>query len=245
LRPGGVAIFMEGDFDLLAEDQRVIQEPASDANPNGSDLQRWMQAVRMAQVKRCSVTDSDDSPETLDKGLWQFEQYDPSTCAVASLFTPTSPWITGDMEEETIHFKVAGVLMRQNLKMFLEATEQVLIEDGIKPEKISEWKTKARAEMDGVCDPKPGTWLRLRVAWGCAPSAPAQNNSDDEALYPHRIPDARPTMIWGRNTRAAREFLLSKVEHFQHQQMHVYNRREAFAKLDLRSATPFSTRGRF
>jgi SAM-dependent methyltransferase len=43
LRPGGIAIFIEGDFDLVTEDQATIQEPASDTNPNGSWLLRWMQ----------------------------------------------------------------------------------------------------------------------------------------------------------------------------------------------------------
>lgn len=43
LRPGGIAIFIEGDFDPFMEDQVTIQEPASDSNPNGSWLVRWMQ----------------------------------------------------------------------------------------------------------------------------------------------------------------------------------------------------------
>jgi hypothetical protein len=43
LKPGGVAIFMEGDFDLWAENRETLQVPASDENPNGSWLQRWMQ----------------------------------------------------------------------------------------------------------------------------------------------------------------------------------------------------------
>jgi hypothetical protein len=118
-------------------------------------------AVRMAQVKRCNITDSDDCPETLDKGLWQFDGYDPQSCAVGSIFTPTSPWPRGTMEEENIHFKVAGVLMRQNLKvskvirllpnhiltcpqLFLEATEQMLVEDGISREVTAQWRSKAR-----------------------------------------------------------------------------------------------------
>lgn len=45
VKPGGVAVFVEGDFDLFTEDQKTIVEPASDANPNGSWLQRWMQGA--------------------------------------------------------------------------------------------------------------------------------------------------------------------------------------------------------
>lgn len=43
LKPGGVAIFLEGDLDLFEEDQKTIVEPASEENPNGSYLQRWLQ----------------------------------------------------------------------------------------------------------------------------------------------------------------------------------------------------------
>jgi len=43
LKPGGLAIFLEGDFDLFDEDQDTILAPVSDSNPNGSYLQKWMQ----------------------------------------------------------------------------------------------------------------------------------------------------------------------------------------------------------
>ena len=43
LKPGGLAVFFEGNFDLVKEDQDTVQEPASDENPNGSWMQRWLQ----------------------------------------------------------------------------------------------------------------------------------------------------------------------------------------------------------
>lgn len=51
LRPGGIAIFIEGDFDLFTPDQKTIQEPASDTNPNGSWLQRWMQGMSASLIQ--------------------------------------------------------------------------------------------------------------------------------------------------------------------------------------------------
>lgn len=50
LKPGGIAIFIEGDFDLFAEDQVSILEPASEENPNGSWMQRWMQGMCVEAV---------------------------------------------------------------------------------------------------------------------------------------------------------------------------------------------------
>lgn len=43
LKPGGLAIFLEGDLDLFTEDRKAIIEPVSEKNPNGSYLQRWIQ----------------------------------------------------------------------------------------------------------------------------------------------------------------------------------------------------------
>ena len=45
LKPGGLAIFVEGDLDLFKENQRTIQEPIGDAYPNGSYLQKWIQGM--------------------------------------------------------------------------------------------------------------------------------------------------------------------------------------------------------
>jgi 2-polyprenyl-3-methyl-5-hydroxy-6-metoxy-1,4-benzoquinol methylase len=45
VKPGGLAIFIEGNFDLCREDRQTTQEPASDANPDGSWMQRWLQGT--------------------------------------------------------------------------------------------------------------------------------------------------------------------------------------------------------
>jgi len=45
LKPGGLAIFIEGDFDLFDEDQHTLLEPATEGKPGGSYLQRWMQGL--------------------------------------------------------------------------------------------------------------------------------------------------------------------------------------------------------
>ncbi len=48
LKPGGIAIFIEGDFDLFSESQVTIEEPASETNPDGSWLCRWMNGAFVA-----------------------------------------------------------------------------------------------------------------------------------------------------------------------------------------------------
>lgn len=48
--------------------------------------------IRQAQIRICKLSGVDDSPETLDKGLWQFNLFDPQTCAAGSIFTPVGPW---------------------------------------------------------------------------------------------------------------------------------------------------------
>lgn len=232
LNPGGLAIFIEGDFDLVKEDQRTIQEPADDEHPNGSLLQKWMQAVGTAQDRRCRFVDVEDSPHTLDKGLWQFGSYDPFTCWTASMFTPVTPWPQSDLNEETLHFKVAGTLMRQNLKLFLTGTEQLLIEDGRTKEEVAEWAARIREEIDGEGLLK--MWFRWRVAWGRVPRLPSNEISASNTSAPQTLPSER-RMI-------ARENLVSKIHHFKLRQCHIRNQRESLDYVKQRNHQPFSTR---
>lgn len=53
----------------------------------------------MAQIRRCKLENSDDTPELLDKGLWQFEGFNRNLCGAASVFTPTTPWISSECGE--------------------------------------------------------------------------------------------------------------------------------------------------
>ena len=41
LRPGGVALFVDGDMHLVKEDMDTFQEVACDACPSGSWMQRY------------------------------------------------------------------------------------------------------------------------------------------------------------------------------------------------------------
>ncbi|KAG8761215.1 hypothetical protein FRC14_006264 [Serendipita sp. 396] len=239
LRPGGVAIFIEGDFDLLEEKQMYILEPASDSNPNGSWLQRWVQAVRKAQVHRCKLKDPDDSPETLDKGLWQFDLYESSTCGTGSIFTPVSPWPESDLPEESLHYKVVGVLMRQNLKIFLHSTQSMLIEDGVSREDTETWMAHALSELEGPLK----AWFRWRVAWGrrtpdsTVPIVKATPVATAKNFKAHMFPS--PQNI------EARKNLMSKVKHFARPQTHIRNEQQSLEYIKQRESLSFSTRGKF
>jgi hypothetical protein len=85
-------------------------------------------------MKRCAPSSIDDTAQTLDKGLWQLNVCDPTECFNGEIFTPVSPWVSGTSKlrtpgifsvllgtfpEEDLHFKIAGVLMRQGLKASL------------------------------------------------------------------------------------------------------------------------------
>ncbi|CCA66728.1 hypothetical protein PIIN_00409 [Serendipita indica DSM 11827] len=233
LRPGGLAIFIEGDFDLLDKDQVTILEPASDNNEAGSWMQRWMQAVRQAQVRRCNVADVDDSPETLDKGLWQFEEYHEQSCGTGSIFTPVSPWPTSSLKEESLHYK-----------MFVLATKQLLIEDGVTPEQVEEWAPKAIAELDD--DARYHTWFRWRIAWGrlkpLTSNSPASTSSITQENGQNHV---KPNMVPKKQHMAAQAALREKVRHFKIPHCHVRNREQSLAYIKERTNCSFSTRGQF
>ncbi|KAG8814379.1 hypothetical protein FRC17_001142 [Serendipita sp. 399] len=239
LRPGGVAMFIEGDFDLLAENQMTIIEPASDSNPNGSWLQRWVQTVRKGQVRRCQPTDPSDSPEILDKGLWQVELYESSTCGTGSIFTPISPWPESDLAEESLHYKVVGVLMRQNLKLFLHSTQPLLIDEGISEEDTAAWMARALAELDGPVK----AWFRWRVAWGRR--APDSTVSTVKATPVASSAPFKAHMFPSPRNIEARKNLLEKVKYFTIPQCHIRNEQQSLDYIKQREATPFSTRGIF
>ncbi|KAG8819119.1 hypothetical protein FRC17_010601 [Serendipita sp. 399] len=239
LRPGGVALFIEGDFDLLAENQMTIIEPASDSNPNGSWLQRWVQTVRKGQVRLCHLRDSDDSPETLDRGLWQFDLYEPSTCGTGSIFTPVSPWPESDLAEESLHYKVVGVLMRQNLKLFLHSTQALILEEGISLEDMEVWMAHALAELDGPLK----AWFRWRVAWGRrAPESPVPTV---KATPVSTMKSFKARMFPSSRNIEARRNLLEKVKYFRIPQCHIRNEQQSLEYIKQREATAFSTRGKF
>ncbi|PVG03394.1 S-adenosyl-L-methionine-dependent methyltransferase [Serendipita vermifera] len=235
LKPGGLAIFMEGDFDLWSEDRRSLQVPASDENPNGSWLQRWMQAVRMAQVRRCKITESDNSPETLDKGLWQFGCYDENTCGVAGIYTPISPWVQSDIPEEQVHYRITGVLMRQNLKLFVNSSAQTLMDDGMTREETEEWKLRIRDELQSM---EIKMWKRWRIAWGRMPSEKSKHSSSLSGSKPRRI----STMA----RQTARDELREKVPFFHKKQcIHYTSKGQALQNANFLNSLPYSTRGRF
>ncbi|PVG00590.1 hypothetical protein CPB86DRAFT_180004 [Serendipita vermifera] len=229
LKQGGLAIFIEDDFDLWNEDRTALQSPATEDDPNGSWLQRWLQAIRHIQVNRCGIKDSDDSPETLDKGLWQLEGYDPDTCGVASIFAPIGAWTESDISEEALHYHVTGVLMRQDLKMFINSTEHLLVESGMASEQITEWKLKIRDELNNG-DIK--TWKRWRIAWGRV-MKPTANLS-------HRL-----QRIYSKPRKVAREELRERVKGFNTRQCICYTREEALQHVEYLSKLPYSTWGRF
>ncbi|KIM34269.1 hypothetical protein M408DRAFT_325712 [Serendipita vermifera MAFF 305830] len=243
LKPGGLAFFMEGDFDLFKEDQQTAQEPVSPDHPEGSWLQKWMQAVRSAQIRRCGITDISDCPEMLDLGLWQFGNYDPSSCFTASIFSPVTPWIRSEFHEEDLHFRVSGILMRQNLKYFVAATEQMMIEDGHPRDEVTEWMFRVFAELEG--EGLFRNWFRFRAAWGRIPSAPPPSSA--QAISPEIIASttSRPQILPSEKRMNARENLLSRVRKFSLQQCYVRDQHESLAYAEQRNNDPYSTRGRF
>lgn len=244
LKPGGLAIFIEGDFDLLGEDQITILEPASDNNENGSWMQRWTQAVRRAQVRRCNLSGVDDSPETLDQGLWQFPEYHEPSCGTGSIFTPVSPWPTSSLKEEALHYKVTGVLMKQNLKMFILATKQLLIEDGLTSEQVEEWAPKAIAELDN--DAGFHAWFRWRIAWGRKISDTSESASPTHSsTHANGQNHVNSNPVPGQGKMAAQLALMEKVRQFQTPHCHVRNKEQSLVYIKERTECPFSTRGQF
>ncbi|CCA68926.1 hypothetical protein PIIN_02786 [Serendipita indica DSM 11827] len=85
LKPGGIAIWADADFDMCAEDWHIYQPFALDEdedNPDQTD-RSWSQRISYARQ-----SDIDGMAKAMDEGLWLDGLMDPETCRTASLYLP-------------------------------------------------------------------------------------------------------------------------------------------------------------
>jgi hypothetical protein len=118
VKPGGVFLLVEGDFEYYAEDTVHFQEPQSDQFPCGSWLARYGYGAiftLLSRFRHCSIevlyteltslliTECQTAAikrgqdilialASCDTGLWGLPGYDQDTIGSMSLFTPLGTW---------------------------------------------------------------------------------------------------------------------------------------------------------
>ncbi|PVF94993.1 S-adenosyl-L-methionine-dependent methyltransferase [Serendipita vermifera] len=182
LKPGGLAIFIEGDYELLAEDRMTVipmavseeeiaeaggrrrssEERSSSLWTRGSWLQRFYYEVRYAS--QFLGSDMSAAGAAVDEGLWRMDLLDPDTCGAASLFTPVGPWARsrGDYGQ-TKELQFAGSVMRKVLLNGIRAYQPFFLRVGVSQSTLDHWTGAIDHELQSQ---KFHSWLRLRIAWG-------------------------------------------------------------------------------
>ncbi|KAG8835203.1 hypothetical protein FRB91_001163 [Serendipita sp. 411] len=189
LKPGGIMIWMDGDYDILSRDRNVYSIPASEYHPDGSWLTRFFYEMRRFAVG-VGRSDIFTMIDTLSGGLWDDELLDPATCQAADLILPVGPWVNDADPGQNQRLKFIGTLMQHDFKNAHRATHPPLTKAGLTPETLTAWSDLADKEMTVMEKPM---WFRFIYAWGrrrakpgaSAPPLPAKAPNPDYAPPPY------------------------------------------------------------
>lgn len=190
LKPGGIVIWLDGDYDLYWGYPPKYMPPYSEAYPEGSGLQRIFYETRRAATAKGS--DIFGMSLALDEGLWQQSDIlDPATCQTASLLLPMGEWMKSDDINEAQLLGFVGKLMRQDIMAAHKGAQPVLLKAGWPQTVLDEWSSKAD---DEITNGKVS--IRMRLAWGRrrgdsgqpAPALepiPVDDSERPQVKYPH------------------------------------------------------------
>lgn len=175
LKPGGIVLWVEIDYDLYSYTHGDFRHltMASELNPDGAWLPR--PAYEMVRSVIIGGSQIDVMAQLLDtEGLWnQTTLLDPDTCKAASMYLPLGPWATSKNPIEAQYLHYVGSLMRQDIKSGHRAVHPLLIRTGWTQEVVNKWSAEADKELDSM---KDKALLRIRIAWGrrrAEPDCPA------------------------------------------------------------------------
>ncbi|KAG8823122.1 hypothetical protein FRC17_009400 [Serendipita sp. 399] len=192
LKPGGMVIWIDIDYDLYSHDTFTYTPVASELQPSGAWLQRPLYEMRRSAV--LGGSDVHTMEKVLDEeGLWDRPLIDPET-QNASMYLPLGPWGKSDDPIEDQYLRYVGALMRQDITSGHRAVHPLLIRSGWTKETVNEWSDKADRELASM---EHEMSLRIRLAWGrrrLGPGKPApplptvqldDSNSPSRRYFPY------------------------------------------------------------
>ncbi|PVG04206.1 S-adenosyl-L-methionine-dependent methyltransferase [Serendipita vermifera] len=193
LKPGGLVIWMEGDYDFYTDLPLRYKPFISDADPSGSCMVRVLYEMRRTATLNGSALQ--EMERLIDRGLWwQSDIIDPESCQTASLVMPIGPWLEGRDEEETQRLKWVGTLIRQDMISALCGGKPMLLKTGWPQETLDDWTGRLEEEC------KNGTYgLRVRLCWGrrrAGPNSPAPPLPVLSEAHLNSIRSSRPVFTY-------------------------------------------------
>ncbi|KAG8834001.1 hypothetical protein FRC18_002742 [Serendipita sp. 400] len=161
LKPGGIVIWIDADFDLYSTEKFEYHPPGTDDNPGGSWPQRVLQEMRRACLKLGS--DLHGMESALDAGLWRDPLMDPETCRTGSLYIPIGSWASHEEAEAAQLLEYAGTLMRQDFIDAMKSLILLMVKAGWSKNDVEMWRGKLIEELTEL---KIHMAVRFRLAWG-------------------------------------------------------------------------------
>ncbi|KAG8804778.1 hypothetical protein FRC16_000032 [Serendipita sp. 398] len=198
LRPGGLLILAEIDWQLYEEDMKTPVIPASDEHPKGCWIQRFLEESRDAACKNGS--DLLETRQVLQEGLWDKPNIDNTTSA--SLYLPISN--PSEVQELPRRMESAASLMKQNLMAslcLLDSRSLVKLKPfsrrffiAVYIEFFGRQKYPKNSSTSGRRKPiklergDKRLWIRVRYAWGrreaspeASPTEPSSTDTESSA----------------------------------------------------------------
>lgn len=159
LKPGGMLVLVELDWQVYEEDKKTPASEFSEASLNGSALQRIFRESRTATIHNGSgLTQASNA---LSEGLWACTLADPQTCKTADLWFPIGNH--SDVTANSRRVQMAATLMRQNLAALHRGLHRLLKDSGRAPAELETWSELADAELSSTENLR---WVRFQYCWG-------------------------------------------------------------------------------
>lgn len=170
LKPGGILIWMDGDYDFYSGWPMTYVPYWSSSNPHGSYTQRVLYEFRKSAI--LSGSDVRTMEKVLQEGFWNnAPMLDPGTCKTAGVYLPIGPWCEQGDPAQQEQLKYVGMLLRHMFFETSKATQPSIIKAGWSKQESDRWAARMREEC------QHGTMgFRMHLAWGrrrAGPNLPA------------------------------------------------------------------------
>ncbi|KIO31010.1 hypothetical protein M407DRAFT_19892 [Tulasnella calospora MUT 4182] len=163
LKPGGVTLLCDGDFQLLDHNLEP-QEMALDDEQNDPPMYSWLARLFFETYNTFKTAGSAmDAGIMLERWLKDCEAFE--NVQGAKVHTPIGPWKTSPNPQEHAKLQYTGALMRENLIEYAHALIPVLLKEGPNQYTLGqtkEWVRNAQHELETL---SVRMHVRYHYAW--------------------------------------------------------------------------------
>lgn len=145
LKPGGMILYLDGDYDFCSGLPMRYVPCWSSSNPQGSYMQRVLYEYRRSAM--LGGSDIKTIEKVLEEGFWDnVPMIDPNTCKAGSFYLPIGTWCRHGDPVQQEHLKYIGTMLRQTFFEVSRITNPVLVKAGWPQQLVDQWSAGMREE---------------------------------------------------------------------------------------------------